>query len=259
MCRVRTHHRPLLFRFITCRPEACRPTPHSVHTHARGPLFRRVRDVYVFLLVWFSFSCLACRSVLSLSLIAGQAAPQLPEESSRVYSRTHRKGRKSLTCHRHRPPPSSSSLRSFSVVFSYPVEAGQHGGVVLGCFADVCFPSFVCRCFSPQASFLEYCDYTMIVNQALVGERVGPERRLWSDYEKKEVPAAYLGSLLFASGHACVEDMFYGLMAHSLPVSKYAVDASVIDYLVEVRRRRRKDKRDKRQTLHTRFLCKEPS
>lgn len=87
----------------------------------------------------------------------------------------------------------------------------------------------------------------MIVNQALVGERVGPERRLWSDWEKKDVPAAYLGSLLFASGHACVEDMFYGLMAHSLPVSKYAVDASVIDYLVEVKRKRQ-TKKERRET-----------
>ncbi|EPR64522.1 ion channel protein [Toxoplasma gondii GT1] len=86
-----------------------------------------------------------------------------------------------------------------------------------------------------EGSFLEYCDNSMVMNEAFVYERIDSYRRLWV-HDKKEMTAAYLGSLLFASGHACVEDMFYGLMAHTLPVSKYAVDASVIDYLVEDRK-----------------------
>ncbi|CBZ53639.1 conserved hypothetical protein [Neospora caninum Liverpool] len=86
-----------------------------------------------------------------------------------------------------------------------------------------------------ESSFLEYCDNSMVMNEAFVYDRIDSYRRLWVS-DKKEMTAAYLGSLLFASGHACVEDMFYGLMAHTLPVSKYAVDASVIDYLVEDRK-----------------------
>ncbi|PFH37396.1 ion channel protein [Besnoitia besnoiti] len=101
-----------------------------------------------------------------------------------------------------------------------------------------------------EASFLEYCDNSMLMNESLVWERIGPYRQTWAA-EQRQMTAAYLGSLLFASGHACVEDMFYGLMAHSLPVSKYAVDASVIDYLVE----NRKEPLSAKTRLKRRLMC----
>ncbi|KAL8274896.1 hypothetical protein Esti_001185 [Eimeria stiedai] len=73
-----------------------------------------------------------------------------------------------------------------------------------------------------DSNLLQYCDFTMA--------------EATEDDGSPELRPPWLRSLLFASGFASVEEMFYGAMAHTLPVSRYSVETTVVHSLVQARR-----------------------
>eukprot|EP00922_Rhytidocystis_sp_ex-Travisia-forbesii_P028438 GHVS01041730.1.p1 GENE.GHVS01041730.1~~GHVS01041730.1.p1 ORF type:complete len:1392 (-),score=166.29 GHVS01041730.1:286-4461(-) len=78
-----------------------------------------------------------------------------------------------------------------------------------------------------EAAYLEYMDSSIMSVPETHSRKHDDIHHLWDSR------GSYNTTPEFASGRVFIEEMFYGLMAYTLPVSRYAMDATIMDYLVE--------------------------